>query len=281
MQASDFRDHPVVAALDDTIRTLTALREQGLKSVQVSPEVWQRFCQAPAAAAAAPAPTLPAIPTPTQLAANRTAPGGGDTPAQREQALAAFRRELSACKGCRYACEGRFAGRGNSYNPAVAIVAAPPLLGEDAAAQGARLEEGSEAWTLLGKMFAAIHLPLQSLYLTPAMKCAVPRGRVEAAALRTCGEQLKRELRLVNPRAVVLLGPVAAQALFSDSLAGAGAVGRWHMLLDLHLPAITLHHPMRLIMLGETMARSLKLENWNALKSLQQRLSQPHAKERG
>lgn len=278
MQGSDFEDHPLVAALSEAIDTLTCLRETGVKQVPVEEALWQAFCAAPKggarAPAAAPAGAMPKIPAPAQVQGARPVPGGSDTPEQRAQALEALRREMAACRGCAYGANGRFGARGNGYNPEVAIVAAPPVMGEDAAAQGARLEAGSEAWALLEKMFAAIRLPLSELYVTPAMKCGVPRGRVDAAALRTCGEQLRRELRVVNPRTVVLLGPVAAQALFPESTASAGQVGQWRMLREGHVPVMTLHHPMRMLMLGEEMSHKLKLENWEALKSLRARLSQ-------
>ncbi|MGN0886376.1 MAG: uracil-DNA glycosylase family protein [Candidatus Spyradenecus sp.] len=278
MQDSDFADHPLVAALSEAIDTLTCLRETGVKQVPIDAAVWQAFCAAPASAAKAAAPVavgaMPKIPAPAQVQGARPTPGGNDTPEQRERVLEALCREIASCKGCAYGANGHFGARGNGYNPAVAIVAAPPVMGEDAAAQGARLEEGSAAWALLEKMFAAIRLPMSELYVTPAMKCGVPRGRVEAAALRTCGELLKRELRAVNPRVVVLLGPVAAQALFPESTASAGQVGQWRMLREGHVPVMTLHHPMRMLMLGEEMSRKLKVENWEALKSVQARLAQ-------
>lgn len=278
MQGSDFEDHPLVATLNEAIDTLTCLRETGVKQVPVDEALWQAFCAAPKPAVPVPAVAragaMPQVPAPAQVRGARPVPGGSDTPEQRAQVLEALAREVAACQGCAYGVNGRFGARGNGYNPEVAIVAAPPMMGEDAAAQGARLEVGSEAWALLEKMFAAIRLPLSELYITPAMKCGVPRGRVEASALRTCGELLRRELRAVNPRTVVLLGPVAAQALFPESTASAGQVGQWRMLRESHLPVMTLHHPMRMLMLGEEMSRKLKMENWEALKNLRARLGQ-------
>lgn len=261
MQGSDFSEHPVVRALTDAIETLTCLREQGVKTVPVDGAVWQAFCAAPQRVA------MPQVAAPGAAARG----GGGataDTPEQRQAAMGALRHAMGSCRGCRFAEYERFVGRGNLYNPEVALVTGPFLMGDDAAAQGSRLVPGGAAEELLAKMFGVIQLPLASLYITPVLKCGIPRGRVELTALRTCAEQLKKELRLVNPKVVVLLGPMAAQALFPASPASVGQVGQWNMIAEGHLPTLTMHHPMRILMLDEKVSRPLRYENLQALKAL-------------
>lgn len=162
-------------------------------------------------------------------------------------------------------------GRGEPWGARVAVVNGACLVGNDATAQGSRLE--GEAGVLLERMFAAIGLSPADLYITSALKCPV-RGRPEGAALRACSAHLRKELLLVAPQAVVLLGPVAAKALYPQGVAATGRVGQWN-LLEGRLPTVTIHHPMRLLLLGETLSVPLKRENWAALQSLRDRLRPP------
>ena len=260
-----FEEHPFVRALDDTIAALTLMRENGIKTLPVEPAVWAVF------AAPSPAQALPRVPPPTQTA--RPAPPGvpGDTPEARQAAMDALRESIAACRGCVHACErSRLVGQGPVFNPRVAVVNGAELSGDTPVALGSRLE--GEAGALLDKMLAAIGLARPMLYLTAAMKCPVDK-RPANEALRVCAAFLRHELTLVNPGAIVLLGPVAARALHPAGVAATGKVGQWNLLG--HIPTITLHHPMRLLMAGPGLADPLKRENWAALQALRARLRQP------
>lgn len=266
MPDSDVSQHPAVQALDAAIEALTFLREGGVKTVPVAPEVWQAFVSPPAATAAR---AMPEVPAPAR--AERVAATSSDTPEERAAAVAALRAEIAGCQGCAYAAQERLMGRGEPWGARVAVVNGACLVGNDATAQGSRLE--GEAGVLLERMFAAIGLSPADLYITSALKCPV-RGRPEGAALRACSAHLRKELLLVAPQAVVLLGPVAAKALYPQGVAATGRVGQWN-LLEGRLPTVTIHHPMRLLLLGETLSVPLKRENWAALQSLRDRLRPP------
>ena len=264
MPGSDVENHPFVQALDDTLAALTYLRESGVKTLPIEPEVWRAFT------APTPAQAMPRVPAPAQ--AERPAPQGApaDTPDARAAVLSALRGQIAACQGCPYAAETKLEGQGPCYNPEVAVVNGAQLAGDDPIAIGSRLE--GEAGALFDKMFGVIGLTRAALYVTPALKCPAT-GRPTQAALRVCSAHLRRELTLVNPRAIVLLGPVAARALHPTGVAATGKVGQWSLLG--HIPTITLHHPMRLILAGKDLVDPLKRENWNALRALQARLRTP------
>ena len=265
MPGSEAENHPFVQALGETIAALTYLRESGVKTLPVEPEVWRAFT------APTPAQALPRVPAPAQ--AERPAPQGApaDTPEARAATLAALRAQIAACRGCDHAADSpRLEGQGPCYNPIVAVVNGAQAPGDDPIAIGSRLE--GEAGALFERMFAAIGLARAALYVTPALKCPAA-GRPGAAALRVCSAHLRRELTLVNPRAIVLLGPIAARAVHPTGVAATGKVGQWSLLG--RIPTITLHHPMRLILAGKELADPLKRENWAALKALQARLRTP------
>ncbi len=258
--------HPLLQALDETIDSLTYLREGGTKVVEVSPDVWSAFLRPTAPVAAAQA--MPSIPEPSRAEQARDQ---GDTPDQREAALAVLRQAIVQCKKCPYGAEARAEGRGIIYHPTVAIVNGANLIGDTPVAQHARLE--GEAAALLEKMFSAIGLNLAQLYLTPAMKCPVDRKPTNDA-LQLCAAHLRQELLLVRPKAIVLLGPTAAKALFTTGVAATGKVGQWNLFTagNVSIPTMTLHHPARMLMLDEQLSVALKRENWAALQALRSRL---------
>ena len=278
MQDFDPAQHPAVQAIDGAIEALTYLREGGVKRVPLDPAVWRALAAAsreapapmpaPAAATAhpaAPAAPLPPVPAPSQA---EQAQAAGDTPEQRRADLNLLEADVAACRACAQCAGQKLAGEGDCWNPPVAIVNGACLSGDTEVARGSRLE--GKAGELLDKMFAAIGLSRAALYVTPAAKCPVA-GRPSDTLLRTCSKHLQAELRLVRPRAIVLLGPVAAKALFPSGMAATGKVGQWHR-FDGRIPAVVLHHPMRLLLLDETLARPLKLENWAALQALKTRI---------
>ncbi len=271
MQESDFANHPAVQAIDSAIDALTVLRENGTKLVPVSPEVWRDFI-APAAAkpTAAPAPQaapLPAVPPPAQ--ANRAAQTkASDTPEERATAMAELTATITACKGCPYAAEHRYIGHGTVYHPRVMVVNGACLAGDSAMAVGSRLE--GAAGELLRKMFSAIGLSDNDLYITSVLKCPV-QGRPEGPALKTCNAFLQKEIATIKPQVIVMLGDIAAKAVIPRGGAATSKVGQLH-LYGQHIPAIKLYHPMRILMLDDLLARPLKQENWDALKLLKTRL---------
>lgn len=264
MPDSDFSTHPLVAALTDTIDALTVARESGTKMVPVNEQVWRDLCTPPRPR---PAP-MPQVPEPAR--AERLPAGRApETPADREHILSLLRTEIAACTRCRYAAADRIAAAGSPYNPLIAVVNSPCLQGDSATACGSRLE--GEAGVLLHKMFAAIGLAPDQLYITSALKCAIT-GKADPIALKHCSDLLRKELKLVQPQVIVLLGAVAARTLYPTGVAATGQVGVWN-LLEGTIPTMTLHHPMRLLLLGDELSIPLKRENWSALQAIKKRLT--------
>lgn len=264
MPDSDFANHPLVAALNDTIDALTAVRESGTKMVPLTEQLWRDLCT-PLRPRPAPLPQLPEPARAERLPADR-AP---DTPADRSRAVDLLRAEIAACEHCRYAAAERIPAVGSPYNPAIAVVNSPCLSGDSAAACGSRLE--GDAGVLLRKMFAAIGLAPDQLYITSALKCPIT-GKADSAALKHCSDLLRKELKLVRPQVIVLLGAVAARTLYPNGVAATGQVGVWN-LLEGSIPTMTLHHPMRLLLLGDELSIPLKRENWSALQAIKKRLT--------
>lgn len=280
MPGSDFSDHPTIQALDAAIDALTYLREGGTKMVSVSPEVWKQFIAPPATTAPAtstpqPTPTattaqMPSIPAPSR-ATHAAISSTGGTPENHTQAHQELSTLITRCSDCAYASETHYLGHGNTYHPKVLVVNGACLSGDTPMAVGSRLE--GDAGALLRKMFASIHLSEDDLYITSSLKCPVT-GRPDSKCLQMCINHLHKEIQLVHPDAIVMLGDVAAKAVIPRSIAATGKVGLWHLFAD-QIPAIKLHHPMQILRLAPELAQPLKMENWNALRSLRDRLNAP------
>ena len=270
MPEPDFSDHPTIQAIDAAIDALTYLREGGTKMVPVSPDVWQQFVAPPAQPIQKPAPqtvAMPEIPAPSRAvhAARTPTATTPDTQRRDHEELA---NAIRQCQNCAYASETRYIGHGNTYHPRVLVVNGACLEGDTPTAIGSRLE--GQAGKLLRKMFAAIDLTEDDLYITSPLKCPVT-GSPNFKCIQNCLPHLHKEIQLVHPDTIVMLGDVAAKAVTSRSSAAASGVGIWHLFAN-KIPAIKLHHPMRLLLVNDELAYQLKKENWEALKSLQTQL---------
>lgn len=110
------------------------------------------------------------------------------------------------------------------------------------------------AGKLLDAMLAAIDLRRgEDVYIANAVKCRPPQNRTpETAEMATCAPYLRRQIALLQPRLIVLLGRAAAHALLGDvgslaSLRGrtfeyTGSPGSEHP-----IPVLVTYHPAYLL----------------------------------
>jgi len=116
-----------------------------------------------------------------------------------------------SCVACRLAEKRAGFGFGEGKpDPDILFVASAPFKG---AGPGAYAGPAGE---LLGKMIEAMGYETRGVYLAFALKCA-PEGPVEPEGLpgeiQSCSAHLLGQIRLLAPRVIVALGPVAATAL--------------------------------------------------------------------
>lgn len=161
-----------------------------------------------------------------------------------------LRQSATACRACGLCEQRRQAVLG------VGDVAADWLfIGEGPGAEeDARGEPFvGPAGKLLDAMLAAIDLRRgENVYIANAVKCRPPNNRTpEAAEIAACAPYLQRQIELLQPRLIVLLGRAAAHALLGDvgslaSLRGrcfeyAGAAG------GRAIPVLVTYHPAYLL----------------------------------
>ena len=106
------------------------------------------------------------------------------------------------------------------------------------------------AGRLLNAMLFAIGLSREEVFVTNAVKCRPPQNRdPEPAETERCGPFLDRQIELVEPRVILAVGRVAAQAILDTSAPLARLRGREHPYprVARHVPVVATYHPAYLL----------------------------------
>ncbi len=133
-------------------------------------------------------------------------------------------------------------GSGKAGAPIMVIGEAP---GREEDEQG--LPFVGSAGKLLTDMLAAINIDrTKDVFITNVLKCRPPDNRTpDTAEITACLPILKRQIDIVKPEAILLLGRIAASALLDIHDSVAKIRGRE---LDLNgIPAIVTYHPAALL----------------------------------
>jgi uracil-DNA glycosylase len=107
-----------------------------------------------------------------------------------------------------------------------------------------------QAGRLLDNMLAAIGVQRQQVYIANVLKCRPPGNRnPEPGEVAQCAPYLQRQLELVNPQLVLLLGRFAAQSLLGTDASIASLRGKVHQITvqDRAVPAVVSYHPAYLL----------------------------------
>lgn len=170
---------------------------------------------------------------------------------------AALQAEVASCTQCGL-CETRTQsvfGSGNK-NAEWMIIGEGPGQNEDQ--QG--LPFVGKAGQLLTEMLRAIGLDREEVFIANIVKCRPPANRdPQPVEIETCKPYLLRQIALIKPKIIVVLGRVAAQALLNTNQPIGSLRGKIHALND--TPVVVVYHPAYLL-------RSLldKRKAWEDLK---------------
>lgn len=169
----------------------------------------------------------------------------------------ALQAEVAPCTKCGL-CENRTQtvfGSGNKNADWMFIGEAP---GQSEDQQG--LPFVGKAGQLLTEMLRAIGLNREEVFITNIVKCRPPANRdPKPIEIETCKPYLLRQLALIKPKIIVVLGRIAAQALLNTDEPIGKLRGKIHALND--TPVVVVYHPAYLL-------RSLldKRKAWSDLK---------------
>lgn len=112
-----------------------------------------------------------------------------------------------------------------------------------------------QAGRLLDSMLASIGLSREgesahSVYIANVLKCRPPGNRnPEPAEVASCGPFLRRQIELIEPRIIVVMGRFAAQTLLGTDASIASLRGRVHRIAagNREVPVIVTYHPAYLL----------------------------------
>jgi DNA polymerase len=152
--------------------------------------------------------------------------------------------EVAACRGCPL-CEQRkqaVLGVGDS-NPDWLFIGEGPGAEEDARGE----PFVGQAGKLLDNMLAALDIARgNKVYIGNAVKCRPPGNRTpEATEIAACRPYLERQIALLKPKIIVLLGKVAVHSLLQDDKA-LGAL-RGQRFEYAGIPVVVTYHPAYLL----------------------------------
>ena len=173
--------------------------------------------------------------------------------------------ELTACTRCDLHGLGRthvVPGQGNANGPDFMFVGEAPGADEDR--QG--LAFVGAAGQFLTKMIAAMGYTREQVFIANICKCRPPNNRTPSPPeMAACVPYLKRQIALVKPKCLILLGNTAMRGLFPDMFVRRG---QWHMYEG--IPAIGTFHPAYILRFDSAHdaagLRKAKLEVWDTLK---------------
>lgn len=227
-----------------------------LRSLSVGPR--------PAGLTPPPPGSSPIIPTPTMPTPTMFDALGVDP---KDDSLARIREDIGDCKRCRL-CQGRnkiVFGSGNETAKLVFVGEGP---GEDEDNSGFPFV--GRAGQLLTKMIEGtaeregLAIQRKDVYICNVVKCRPPQNRKpENDEMEICGQFLFRQLAVLNPKAICVLGATAAQALLNSKERIGKMRGNWFQWRD--IPVMVTYHPSYLLRAYNAEA---KREAWEDLKKV-------------
>ena len=206
----------------------------------------------------APAAQAPRAPSPAPAPVLSSAP----SPAIRNASLEELRSLVLDCRGCPLAAGRTNAvfGEGDPHAELMFIGEGP---GADEDLQGRPFV--GRAGQLLDRMIAAMQFSREEVYIANVVKCRPPNNRVptpdEAAC---CLGFLRRQIELVSPKVIVLLGATAARFLMNTTTGIMRLRGNWMKFGD--IPVMPTFHPAFLLR-----QESAKREAWHDLQQVMAR----------
>lgn len=172
-------------------------------------------------------------------------------------------RQAADCRRCALA-DGRthvVFGSGNPHADLVFIGEAP---GQEEDRRG--LPFVGRAGKLLDRMLAAVGLDRDQVYIMNTVKCRPPNNRdPKPEEVEACNIWFERQLALLRPRVICLLGRVAAQTVLNTDAPLGSLRGRWHE----HdgIPVRVTYHPAYLLR-----SPAQKGKSWEDLLAINSRL---------
>lgn len=172
-------------------------------------------------------------------------------------------RAIAGCRNCPRGGEGvnTLSGEGKEGALLFIVVEQASMQETD---KGQLLREEDQA--LLEKMLAAIKVSTDKVFMAPLVKCASAAVTTTREERTSCLPFLEEQIASLRPRAVLVFGEAAAQALLRSEQPLFHLRGKVEMVRD--VPVLATYHPAQL-----RMEPTLKQMAWQDLQVLQKVLA--------
>ena len=104
------------------------------------------------------------------------------------------------------------------------------------------------AGKLLTEILLSIQLERSDVYITNTIKCRPPENRnPNSDEIESCSHFLDKEINLISPEVIILLGKVAAETVLHSSKSMAELRGKIHYYKNTKIPTLVFYHPAYLL----------------------------------
>jgi DNA polymerase len=149
-------------------------------------------------------------------------------------------------------------------NPAADLMLIGEAPGAEEDKQG--LPFVGAAGELLTKIIQAMDLRREDIYIANILKCRPPGNRdPQPDEVAACRGFLERQIELIQPKVIVALGRIAAQALLGNESPIGQMRGQWYRIHG--VPAMVTYHPAALLR-----NQGLKRPTWEDMQQVRDRL---------
>jgi len=131
---------------------------------------------------------------------------------------------------------------------------------------------GEEEDLMLQRMLSAINLPMESVFITNVIKCAVSSDvQPQAEHIDACSSYLVRQIAAITPELICAMGMVATKSLLRLPQSLSQLRGRFHMYQgggNIEIPLLATYHPGFLLQNPE-----MKQATWQDLQLLEKKMA--------
>ena len=104
------------------------------------------------------------------------------------------------------------------------------------------------AGKLLTEILSSINLERKDIFITNTVKCRPPENRnPHDDEIISCSEYLDEQIRLINPKVIVLLGKIAANRILNIDEPISNLRGKKYFIKENNIPIIVFYHPAYLL----------------------------------
>lgn len=187
--------------------------------------------------------------------------------------LAEIAEEVAACRACDLHKQRLYPVAGRGPEKVRLLLVGDWLASDEQGQLPPNQLFGVEQDLMLARMLAAIQLPLNTVFITNVIKCAVPATcQPQANHVQSCVSFLRRQITVLMPEIICTMGMIAARATLEKSLPLSRLRGRLHefeVSKDVKIPVVTTYHPTYLLQNAE-----MKSATWADLQFLARELRQ-------